>query len=61
MFGAIGDIGRNDYPAFGADVNLGNIRDAGGRARILFGARAAQGRSMLRPYERVYRGSVGGA
>jgi len=27
MFGAIGDIGRNDYLSFDADVNLGNIRD----------------------------------
>lgn len=40
MFGAIDDIGRNDYPSFDPDVNLGNIRDAGGRTTILFRARA---------------------
>ena len=41
MFGTIGDIVRNDYPAFDPDVNLGNIRGAGGRTTILFRARAS--------------------
>lgn len=31
MFGAIGDTGSNNYPAFDLDVDLGNISDARGR------------------------------